>query len=408
MTRTIDEILGKDSIANLQRPIETAKGLPASAYTGQDFFDLEQERLFPRTWVGVGFADDIANPGDAIPVTVTGLPLIIVRDKKGVVRAFHNVCRHRATIILEKPEKGLSNLSCPYHAWAWDLEGNLRVTPYFDGTPNSSTFSVDKKENGLVPVRCGVFGGVVFVNLEGNALPIEEYTAPINKTFGEYDFDAMKIGHRVTWEYDANWKLVPENWEVYHHIWVHGGIFEKMSDELDVKTGELYTQMLAEDNTLTLTATKNRPPRAGRDMKLPSLPGRNGNKEPKGGGTCVVLPSTTMTLSGKAYAPVIYTPIAPGRTRATMAFLFAPEAAEGKEFEEGREKVCDLFLGKTRKLETGRESAPSAGIRSQDLSCMQLQQQARHSPAADASVQFSPTWETNVYYFQNWVANTVA
>ena len=109
-----------------------------------------------------------------------------------------------------------------------------------------------------------------------------------------------------------------------------------------------------------------------------------------------------MTLSGKAYAPVIYTPIAPGRTRATMAFLFAPEAAEREEFEAGREQVADLFLGKTRKFED------RAGIRSQDLNCMQLQQRARHSPAADSSVQFSPTWETNVHYFQNWVVNNVA
>ena len=402
MTRSFDEILGKDSIANLQKPIETAKGLPAAAYTSQEFFDLEQERLFPRTWMGVAFAEDVASPGDAIPVTVTGLPLIIVRDKKGVVRAFHNVCRHRATIILQKPEKGLSNLSCPYHAWAWDLEGNLRATPYFDGTPNSENFSVDKEENGLVPVRCGVYGGVVFVNLAGNALPLEEYAAPIEKRFGEYDFDAMKIGHRVTWEYDANWKLVPENWEVYHHVWVHDGIFEKMSDEINLETGEIYTQMLAEDNTLTLTATKNRPPREIRKIDLPILPGRNGNKEPAGGGTCVMMPSTTMTLSGRAYAPVIYTPIAPGRTRATMAFFFAPEAAEGPEFEEGRETVADLFLGKTRKFED------RTGIRSQDLSCMQLQQAARYSPAADSSVQFSPKWETNVHYFQNWVASNVA
>jgi hypothetical protein len=75
MARSFDEILGKDSIANLQKPIETAKGLPAAAYTSQEFFDLEQERLFPRTWMGVAFAEDVANPGDAIPVTVTGLRL---------------------------------------------------------------------------------------------------------------------------------------------------------------------------------------------------------------------------------------------------------------------------------------------------------------------------------------------
>jgi len=100
-----------------------------------------------------------------------------------------------------------------------------------------------------------------------------------------------------------------------------------MSDEINLETGEIYTQMLAEDNTHTLTATKNRPPREIRKIVLPTLSGRNGNKESTGGGTCVMMPSTTMTLSGRAYAPVIYTPIAPGRTRATMAFFFAPEAA---------------------------------------------------------------------------------
>ena len=101
MTRTVEEILGKDSIAKLQEPIESAKGLPRAAYASEEFFELEQERLFPRTWQGVGFDDDVAEPGDAIPITVSGLPLILVRDRKNKVRCFHNVCRHRATIVLQ-------------------------------------------------------------------------------------------------------------------------------------------------------------------------------------------------------------------------------------------------------------------------------------------------------------------
>ena len=166
---------------SFRRPIETARGLPRAAYTTQEFFDLEQERLFPRTWQGVGFVDDVPEPGDAIPITVSGLPLILVQDRKGTIRCFHNVCRHRATIVLQKPEKGLSNLQCPYHAWTWDLEGNLKATPYFDGTPNSENFSVDKDKNGLVPVRCDVWNKVVFVNLEGNAEPLADYLAPADK-----------------------------------------------------------------------------------------------------------------------------------------------------------------------------------------------------------------------------------
>ena len=155
MTRTVEEILGKDSIAKLQEPIETARGLPRAAYTTEEFFELEQERLFPRTWQGIGFVDDVPEPGVAIPITVSGLPLILVHDTKGKIRCFHNVCRHRATIVLQKPEKGLSNLQCPYHAWTWDLEGNLKATPYFDGTPNSENFQVDasQKRSGPDPLR---------------------------------------------------------------------------------------------------------------------------------------------------------------------------------------------------------------------------------------------------------------
>jgi hypothetical protein len=130
---------------------------------------------------------------------------------------------------------------------------------------------------------------------------------------------------------------------VYHHVWIHGGIFEKMSEGVNLETGEIYTQMLAEDNTRTLTATENRPPRSIRKMELPILPGRNGNKEPAGGGTCVSMPSTTMKLSGRAY-----TPIALGRTRVTIAFFFVPETTVGPEYEESRKKDADLFLGNTQ------------------------------------------------------------
>ncbi len=123
MTRTVVEILGKEAIIKLRRPVAEARGLPGAAYTSEEFYQLEQERLFPRTWMGVAFAHEIPDPGDAIPVTVAGLPVILLRDKKGEIRAFHNVCRHRAALVLREPEKGLSNLRCPYHAWTYGLDG---------------------------------------------------------------------------------------------------------------------------------------------------------------------------------------------------------------------------------------------------------------------------------------------
>ncbi len=404
MTRTVHEILGSDAIAKLQEPIETARGLPRAAYASEEFFELEQERLFPRTWQGVGYEDDVPDPGDAIPITVSGLPLILVHDQKGKIRCFHNVCRHRATIVLQKPEKGLSNLQCPYHAWTYDLEGNLKATPYFDGTPNSENFNVDKKQNGLVPVRCDVWNKVVFVNLEGNAAPLDEYLAPAATMLEDFDLSNLGIAHRVSWEFDANWKLVNENWEVYHHVWVHEGIFDKMSEEVDLKTGEPFTDMVANGNVMTLKGNDRRPPRAlpAKELKhpLPPLPRRVG-LEPAGGFTNALLPNTTVTFAGNHYAPAVYIPLSCGRTRVEMAWYFVGDAATAKKYKEGREQALDRWLG------SSREYNQRGGIRSQDHSCMELQQRARMSPAAD-DVQFSPTWETNVQYFQNWVVQNLA
>ena len=405
MTRTVEEILGKDSIAKLQEPIETARGLPRAAYTTQEFFDLEQERLFPRIWQGVGFVDDVPEPGDAIPITVSGLPLILVHDRNGTIRCFHNVCRHRATIVLQKPEKGLSNLQCPYHAWTWNLEGNLKATPYFDGTPNSENFSVDKDQNGLVPVRCDVWNKVVFVNLEGNAEPLADYLAPADKMLSHLDLDSLQLGHRFSWEFKGNWKLANENWEVYHHVWVHYGIFDKMSEEVDFATGKPYTLMTAEGNVLTLRGGENRPPRkrsgpAPTD-ELPKIPTKNGT-EGISGATNAILPNVTASLNNGGYAPVVYIPIAPDRTLASMAWYFAGDGATAEKYAEAREERLNRWLGPTRVIED------KGGIRSQDHKCFELQQAARYSPAADSSVQFSPTWETNVQYFQNWLVKTLS
>ena len=405
MTRTVEEILGKNAIAGLRQPIEVAKGLPRAAYASQEFFELEQERLFPRTWQGVAFDSDLLKRGDAIPITVSGLPLILVRNRNAKVCCFHNVCRHRATIVLQKPEKGLSNLQCPYHAWTYGLDGKLKATPYFDGTPNSENFSVDKEKNGLVPVRCDVWNKIVFVNLEDNAPPLKEYMAPAIAMAEDFDLSDLRLGHRQSWDFAANWKFANENAEVYHHVWVHEGAFEKMSNEVDLRTGKPFMDMVAEGNVLTLKPNDERNPTPkykGRQLKtpLPVLPGKKG-KNPKGRITHQLLPNTTATMAMTHYAPAIYIPLGPARTRVEMAWYFVGDAATSKKYQEAREEVLDYWLGPSRKFEN------LDGVRSQDHSLFELQQTGRYSPAADR-VQFSPTWESNVWYSQDWVLQNLA
>ena len=396
----LEEFIDDAAIAALMCPsLAEARGLPARVYTSEGFFALEQRRLFARTWTGVAFDSDVPNPGDAIPTSVAGVPIIILRDASGKVRAFHNVCRHRATIVLTEPCRGLRQLQCPYHAWTYGLDGALIATPFWDGTAKAEKQPVHAAANGLVPVRTAVWNHVVFVNLAENAAPLEEYLGPMAAESSHLDLDALECGHRASWEFRANWKLVMDNWEVYHHVWVHEGIFDRMSDEVDLETGEPYTDSIADGNVMILRANDRRPerkPNTGTDGSvLPPLPSHNGAGQ-RHGAANAVLPNTTLTLGPSAYVPAIYVPVAPGVTRAEMAWYFAPGAATGERHAEAREAAIDRWLGPRRTLSDRR------GIRAQDHRCMELQQAARASPVAD-DVKFSPVWEADVRYFQSWL-----
>ena len=394
--RSAIDILGAETISRLEQPIEVARGLPAVAYTSREFFDLEQRELFPKSWMSVCFVEDIAEPGDAIPVVAAGVPIVVLRAENGEVRAFHNVCRHRATIVQQEPAKRLRHLQCPYHAWTYALDGSLKAIPYFDGTPDAACAGIDRARYGLVPVHCGVWNHVVFVNLDGNAPPLEEVVKPAADEFAPLDLGDLRLGHRLTWEFEANWKLVFDNWEVYHHVWVHEGVFDRMSDEVDLRTGRPYTDSIADGDVMILHVRPDSPrfANSGMTVDLPSIPRRD-DKRPFLAAAVAILANTTATTSFQSYQPVIYTPISPSRTRATMAWYYASEAVD-PAYDEARERSLDRWLGPTRRFED------RGGIRSQDFVCMQLQQDARGSAVAD-EVLFSPTWEANVQNFQKWV-----
>lgn len=401
---SVEDLIGAEAIARLARPIESAVGLPGRAYTDPAFHQLEQDTLFPQAWVGVAFAEELPNVGDAVPVIVGGKPVVLVRGEDGGIRAFHNVCRHRAIVVVQKAETGLTNLQCPYHAWTYGLDGALRATPYWDGRPGGST-GIDRSRNGLIPVRSGVFNHVVFVNLGGAAASLEQHFAPALSSLGSVDLDSWQLAYRVTWEFRANWKLVLENWENYHHVWVHEGVFSKMTEEVNPATGECYTESVPDGNVLVLRRKSGAPPRSAAAPlssagSLPHVPGRAG-RAAFTGQTTAVLPNVTMTMGPVVYAPVIYIPLGPDRTRASMAWYFAGDGATDPALQQLREATLDRWIGPTRRMEDG------AGLRAQDLRCLELQQIARASPAADLT-RFSPVWEPNVYHFQNWVVGRLA
>ena len=230
MNSSLQSILGAATLAAFESPGPVARGLPGKAYTSEAFFALENERLFSASWVFAGFAHELAQAGDAVPVTVAGQPVLLLRDAEGRIRAFHNVCRHRCLKLVDAPGNVGRAVRCPYHSWAYGLDGALLAAPYFGGPePRAAPPGFDRGQHGLVPARSAVWHDWIFVDLSGGAPPLEDFVAPLQDRLE--DIDLTRMHHLVTidlGEVAANWKLLMENFiEPYHVQFVHATTTEQ-------------------------------------------------------------------------------------------------------------------------------------------------------------------------------------
>ncbi len=224
MDQSLRNVLGAEALAGFDNPGPVARGLPPSAYTSEAFLELEKATLFRNAWVFVGFAHELRQPGDAVPVTVAGQPVLLVCNKEEKIKAFYNVCRHRCLKLVDTACNVGRVLRCPYHSWTYSLDGALKITPYFGGKePRDIPEGFDRGARGLLPIRCGVWQDWVFVNLSGDAPEFEDFVAPLDKWMADIEFSTLT--HLTTielGEVKTNWKLLMENFiEPYHVQFVH-------------------------------------------------------------------------------------------------------------------------------------------------------------------------------------------
>ena len=126
------ELFGQESTYRATRlPVDLASTLIPDAYTSAEFHALEQERIFGTAWVPVCVTDEVREPGAFVVVEVGGRSLIVCRNRDGALRAHHNVCRHRGSRLVSEPGRVERFFQCPYHAWAYDLDGTCLGTPLF-------------------------------------------------------------------------------------------------------------------------------------------------------------------------------------------------------------------------------------------------------------------------------------
>ena len=194
-----------------------AKTLPQKYFVSPEVFEQEQEKIFAQHWMLVGHESDVAKAGDYFLRDVSGESVIIVRDKGGEVRAFYNVCRHRGTRLCEEASGHSSAIQCPYHAWTYGLDGRLVGAPHMD-----EVSGFDRNDYSLYPVKVGVWEGFIFVNLANDAMPLEEWFAPLTGKFSHWNLAKLRSAKRVEYDVHANWKLMFENYaECYHCPGVH-------------------------------------------------------------------------------------------------------------------------------------------------------------------------------------------
>jgi len=220
-----------------------ATTIPARWYLDPQLLELEREAIFARTWQPVGFAKAVAEQGAYLACEIVGEPVVVTRAKDGVLRAFSNVCRHRASVIAQGNGTAAS-LRCPYHAWTYGLDGRLLSCPEFEGV-----LDFDKASVCLPQFRVEMWGPYVFVNQDANASPLVE-------VFGDIPLEVEKIGcaidqlefsERRDYVIDCNWKVYVDNYlEGYHLPAAHPGLFRELDyAQYRVEPHRYYSSQIA-------------------------------------------------------------------------------------------------------------------------------------------------------------------
>ena len=184
--------------------------LPQALYNSPEALRFDRRAIFWRHWVLAGFECELPTPGTVLALNVGGSPIVVVRDKSGAIRGFHNSCRHRGAMLCPPGRSHRPAMVCPYHQWSYDLTGRLlkarRMQADFDPTAHN-----------LLPIHVRAVAGVLYVCLAADPPPFDAFAEGLEALLAPHDLRRAKIAHQATFLERGNWKLVMENArECYH------------------------------------------------------------------------------------------------------------------------------------------------------------------------------------------------
>ena len=200
------------------------RGLPAWTYNNEELTRLEMEQVFLRNWMFVAHVSDLPRAGDYQCFELGDERAVVVRDRQGEVRAFHNVCRHRASRVVDKDKGHCGHaMICPFHGWSYNLDGSLKNIPQASSFPE-----IDREQFGLKPLDCEIWHGMIFLRFGGDGPSVAEMFAEAAQEIGLYRIDEMQPLDEP-WEYrfDLDWKAVLDiDNEGYHVPIGHPELFD--------------------------------------------------------------------------------------------------------------------------------------------------------------------------------------
>ncbi len=192
--------------------------IPVGRHIGDEFWQLEEQHLWPRVWVLAGRAEDIPNPGDYFLFDDLRVPVIVIRGKDTMIRSFYNTCQHRGAPVVREPVGTSRALRCQYHSWTYDISSGTLIN-----VPDERDFvGLDKAERCLPRLRCEVWDNWIFVNQDPDAAPLLEWLAPIPDQLGELQGPTLRTVSKRSEVVACNWKITAEAFlEVYHFRHIH-------------------------------------------------------------------------------------------------------------------------------------------------------------------------------------------
>jgi len=279
----------------------TFPDVPSGRYTSQEFFDLETDILFKKSWIIAGRVEDLPEQGSYFLFEELGMPLIVIRGADDVVRCFSNTCRHRGAPVVREPTGTVRHLRCQYHAWTYGItKGDLIAV-----TDERDFIGLCKEDRGLPEISCDVWGGWVWVNADPDATPLLDHLGKFADEMEQFQPENLRLvatDHRVV---ECNWKVAVEAFqEVYHFNFIHdrGGF-----TALNTKGAAMglfphgHSRMVVAHSKQTVAATGRE---SWKDMR--ELPGGYG---------LPVIPSVDPIVHSSSYSftlfPNLITPVAP-------------------------------------------------------------------------------------------------